>query len=159
MAHTISQERAGFLDENFTGFGFIDASPDKALFDTITSSAELHYLADIYNWDDGPEVLGWIIDSPYCDRGTAALLFWRAEPDFYTDYTDESEISFDDGILPLLQRLMQHWEAGFYTRAQIAYDRRSDPGAEALAANYGQKKWVIPDYLISPTQGKPLLFA
>ncbi|MBO2011415.1 DUF4274 domain-containing protein [Hymenobacter negativus] len=75
MAHAISQERANFLEANFFQFSFEEREPDRTLFDTITSPTELHYMAHIYNWDDGPEVLGWIIDSPYCDRGTSAMIF------------------------------------------------------------------------------------
>ncbi|WP_158851848.1 DUF4274 domain-containing protein [Algibacter sp. L1A34] len=32
-------------------------------------------------------MLNWIIDSPKCNKGIALLIFWRAIPDFYFDYT------------------------------------------------------------------------
>ena len=59
-----------------------------------------------------------------------------------------------DGVLPLLQRIMRHWEQGFYQRAQIAYDRSEDPGAEKLYENNPKRKWPIPAYLIEPTPGQ-----
>ncbi|MFD2721493.1 DUF4274 domain-containing protein [Hymenobacter monticola] len=158
MAHAISQERAKFLQEHFFEFSFKDSTPDKNLFDSITSPAELHYLAYIYNWDDGPEVLSWIVDSPNCDQGTAALIFWRSQPDFYQEYTDESEMSLQDGVLPLLQSIMGNWERGFYQQ-QIAYDRHDDPAAGKLYADNLREKWSVPNYLLVPTKGKPFLFA
>lgn len=154
MTHTISQERADFLEANFFQFSFEEREPDRALFNTISDPIDLHYLVHIYNWDDGPEVLGWIIDSPHCDRGTAAMIFWRSQPAFYTEYNQESEMDLPDGVLPLLQRIMQHWEQGFYQRTQIAYDRSEDPGAEDIYENKPKRQWPIPGYLIEPTPGK-----
>lgn len=158
MVHSISQKRADFLEENFFELSSHDREPDRALFDSITDPAELHYLADIYNWDDGAEVLGWIVDSPYCDRGTAALVFWRSQPDFYTEYALESEMSLPDGVLPLLQRIMLNWEQGFYARKQIAYNRSEDPAAEKDYGNNPRRKWQIPAYLMEPTAGNSFLF-
>lgn len=158
MAHSISQQRAEFLTASFFELSFQDREPDRTVFDSITDPVELHYLADIYNWDDGAEVLGWITDSPYCDRGTAALIFWRSQPDFYTEYAQESEMSLTDGVLPLLQRIMQNWERGFYVRQHIAYNHHEDPAAEQDYGNNPRSKWQIPAYLIEPTKGKPFLF-
>ena len=159
MAHGISQKRAAFLEANFFEFSFKEQVPNRELFDSLTSPTELHYLAHIYNWDDGPEVLGWIINSDYCDRGTAAMVFWRSQPDFYTEYNQESEMSLQDGVLPLLQQIMQNWERGFYQRERIAYNRSEDPSAEKLYENNPRRKWRIPAYLLAPTKGKQFLFA
>ena len=159
MAYSISQERADFLEENFFEFSFQEREPDRTLFNTITNPTELRYLAHIYNWDDGPEVLSWIINSEYCDRGTASMIFWRSQPDFYTEYNQESEMRLQDGVLPLLQKIMQRWEQGLYQREQIAYDHREDPAAEKDYENNPRRKWQIPMYLIEPTKGKPFLLA
>ena len=159
IAHSISQKRAEFLKENFLDLSFQDQKPDRAVFDSITDPAELHYLTDIHNWDDGVEVLSWIIDSPYCDWGTAALIFWRSQPDFYTEYAQESEMSLADGTLSLLKRIMQNWERGFYVRQHVAYNHREDPAAEKDYGNNPWSKWQIPAYLIEPTKGKPYLLA
>ena len=158
MAHSISKQRADFLEENFFEFSFREREPDRVLFDTIGDPNELHYLVHIYNWDDGPEVLRWIINSEYCDRGTAAMIFWRSQPDFYTEYTQESEIDFEDGVLTLLQNIMRNWERGFYQREQIAYNCSEDAGAEKIYADNPRRKWQIPAYVIEPTKGKPFLF-
>jgi hypothetical protein len=157
MAHSVSRKRADFLKENFFELSFQDRGPDQAIFDSITDPAELYYLADIHNWDDGAELLEWIASSPLCDQGTAALIFWRAQPDFYTEYAQESEMSLPDGVLPLLQGIMQKWEQGFYVRQQIAYNHREDPDAEQAYGNNPRSKWQIPAYLIEPTKGKPFL--
>ncbi|MGN6211121.1 DUF4274 domain-containing protein [Parafilimonas sp.] len=36
---------------------------------------EYHYITSIYNWDDGTEVLSWIINSSLCDSATAKMIF------------------------------------------------------------------------------------
>ena len=159
MAHTISQQRADFLEEHFVEFSFEERTPNKSLFDTITSPPELHYLAHIYNWDDGAEVLSWIINSPYCDRGTAALVFWRSQPEYYTQITDESETDWATEVYLLLRRIIQNWESGFYARATISYDPRDDAGAPRdINERNPEEKWPIPAYLKEPTKGQPFLF-
>ena len=115
MGHAISPERANFLEENFTGFGFTDGHPDQVLFDTLTDPVELHYLAHIYNWDDGAEALSWIINRPYCDKGTAALIFWRSQPEYFTQFTSESEENWATEVYLLLRNIIRNWESEFYT--------------------------------------------
>jgi hypothetical protein len=85
----ISWIRKAIINFNFFQFSFRSEDgeelPDKTIFDEL-SSEELHYLASIYNWDDGPTVLNWIVESPKCDLGTAIMIFWLAEPDYYFKY-------------------------------------------------------------------------
>jgi hypothetical protein len=157
-AHAISQERVDFLEANFFQLSLEEREPDRALFDTITDPIELHYLAHIYNWDDGPKVLGWIADSTYCDRGTAAMIFWRSQPDFHQEYTSELEMSLQDGVLPLLQSIIRNWEREFYQQ-QIAYNRHDDPAAGKFYPHNPREKWSVPKHLLKPTKGKPFFFA
>ena len=154
MAHSISQKRAEFLEENFFELSFQDQVPDRALFDSITDPAELHYLADGYNWDDGPELLEWIVSSPLCDQGTAALIFWRAQPDDYTEYASDEEMSCPDGVVSLLQHIIANWERGLYTQRNISYNRNEDPSAGEVYHST-TRKWSIPAFLLEPTPGQP----
>lgn len=155
MAYVVSRQRAVFLESNFFEFNFREQEPDRTLFDTITDSAELHYLAHIYNWDDGAEVLTWIIDSNHCDQGTAALVFWRSQPDYYTAFSNETEAEWAADVYTLLRRIVYNWESGFYKQKQIAYDPESDPGAPRnLDERNPIEKWAIPAYLKNSTPGK-----
>ena len=87
------------------------------------------------------------------------MIFWRSQPDFYTEYNQESEMNLQDGVLPLLQEIMQRWEQGLYQREQIAYDHHEDPAAEKDYENNPRRKWQIPMYLMELIKGKPYLFA
>ncbi len=154
MKYKISPKRAEILDNNFFEFSFNDKTPDKKLFDSITEPAELHYIADKYNWDDGPEVLAWIINNPICDIGTAKLIFWRAQPDDYTSYSSEEESS--DGVYTLLQNIITNFEKGFYKNEKILYDPLGDDGAPDINNENPNPKWKIPDYLKTRGKGKPI---
>jgi len=81
--------------------------PNRKLFNSF-SSAELHYLASIYNWDSGTTTLQWIIESPKCDLGTAIMIFWLAEPDYYFRYQSIPEDEFDADVWKLLQSILEN---------------------------------------------------
>lgn len=63
----VKPNRENFIKENFFELSFKDKKPEFEKFKTLNST-ELHYLADIYNWDDDIEVLFWIINSDKCDK-------------------------------------------------------------------------------------------
>ena len=66
-----------FIRENFIEFSFDSDDenylPDFKLFETLNSTDQ-YYLAENYNWDDGVEILKWIIESKKCDKGTASQI-------------------------------------------------------------------------------------
>lgn len=51
----------------------------------IRDSLFLHIIADNYNWDDGLEIPSAIINNPYCDLGTALMIFYLAEGEAILD--------------------------------------------------------------------------
>lgn len=101
-------QRKKFIIKNFFELSYKegDITPDFELFKTL-NSYEQFYLAEIYNWDDGSEVLKWIIESPICDKGTASLIFWSAEPDFYFDYTEQTIDDYEKDTFDLLQLILK----------------------------------------------------
>lgn len=54
-----------------------------AAYRLLSSPAALEYLVSIYNWDDGPEPILWVLKSPLCDRGTALKVYWLSRPEWY----------------------------------------------------------------------------
>ena len=63
-------------------------------------------LAENYNWDDGIEVLNWIINSPKCDLGTAILIFWESAPDYYAEYNIENIRESEKDTFDLLLKII-----------------------------------------------------
>lgn len=151
MTRFLSKQQTDFIKDHFFEFGFAGKEPDKEPFEKIETSAQLHYLADIYNWDDGAEVLDWIVSSSFCDKGTALLIFWRAEPDYYTKFENESEADTDKEIYLLLQEIIANWQSGFYTKEQF----RFDPTEEGYDVDYRypNEKWKIPNEMKRATKG------
>lgn len=89
--YVIHKDRATFIHNNFFEFSFNEESndeiePDRQKFEQLVHPAELHYLASIYNWDDGNTVPLWIVESPLCSKATAILVFWLTTPDYYRQY-------------------------------------------------------------------------
>lgn len=154
MKYKVSEKRAKFLDENFFEFSFNEKTPDKSIFDAITEAVELHYIADKFNWDDGPEVLNWIVNSPICDKGTAKLIFWRAQPDHYTRFADPKEADHDADVYELLRDIIDNFENNFYKSERIFYDPRQDSAISDVDYINPNTKWTIPEHLKTPSKGR-----
>lgn len=124
--------------------------PDLELFKTL-NSAEQYYLAYHYNWDDGIIVLDWIIDSPKCDKGTASLIFWRAEPDYYFDYTAETIDEYEKDVFDLLQKIVIKFKNKAFKNGRLKFD----PEKNGYNTDWETKLdiWEIPNELKKPTKG------
>lgn len=148
----VKPNRENFIKDNFFEFSFKDEKPDFEKFKTLNST-ELHYLADIYNWDDGVEILFWIINSDKCDKGTALMIFWRAVPDYYLE-KDENELQFyEKENYQLLKEIVASFKSNKFKKSKIKYNPNSD-----FEVNTDQVlKWDIPKEMIQPTRGfKPV---
>ena len=154
MDFFIDKSRVEFLQANFNELSFKRQKPSRELFLTITSPTELHFIADWYNWDDGIQVLEWIIDSELCDEGTAKLIFWRAQPQDYTAYEKVEEVTYGKEVFLLIKKIIDKFYTGFYTRALIAYDPSIDAD---LQYSNPKSKWAIPTQLKEPTKGGEVL--
>lgn len=67
-----------------------DFDTDEEFFEAlkeIDSSEELHYLAQILNWDDyrTPQAIEQVLGHPKCDAGTALQIYWMNEPEGLKD--------------------------------------------------------------------------
>lgn len=65
----------------------------KQLIAQLTNPEEIHYLATQYNWDNGDELIYEIVNHPHCDKGTALMLYYLAEPLlYYAKYKDIEDV-------------------------------------------------------------------
>jgi hypothetical protein len=134
-----------FIKEHFFEWSFkgADASPSKALFEELDHPVLLHFLADIYNWDDGSIILEWILDSPLCSRSTANLLFWRASPDFYLSYDIynlESCPDYNRDPFRVLSKIVEKYNSGQFSDINIELD----PSTEIEEISETNPKWTFP---------------
>jgi len=158
MKYHITKKRFKFLEDNFFEFSFEGREPDRTIFDGIEKPEELHVIAWFHNWDDGAEVLNWIVNSPVCDSGTAKLIFWRSQPDYYTTFSSEEDAGSNADVYCLLRTIIQNFEDGFYKKHEIAYDPNTDEGAP-MDIDYRdpEEKWEIPSWMKVPVQGGDIL--
>ena len=143
------------IQENFLEYSFDedkveDFIPDRKLFDKL-NSAEQYYLAEHYNWDDGVEVLNWIIDSKKCDKGTAAMIFWKAEPDYYMERTLATIEDYERDVFELLQKILLKFKNSKFKRSKLKFD----PVAAGYDTNVQSQHeiWELPNELRSATKG------
>ena len=156
----ISSKRVKFIKDNFFEFTFQDEDsekeviPDIKAFQSLTS-AEQYFLASIYNWDDGTTVLDWIIDSEICDKGTATMIFWMAEPDYYFDFTEETIDDWAKDVWKLLQRIVTKVKNGEFTKSKYGFN----PTKNGYQTEWESAKgiWELPNELIKGNKGiKPI---
>jgi hypothetical protein len=155
--YIIGPSKTRFIKDNLFEVSFrgdSEAKPKREHFDKLTTSRELHYLASIYNWDDGTEVLEWVINSPLCDKGTALLIFWRSEPDFYTRFDNEEEAEYERDVYRLVKNIIRNIETNYYKRSRIRFNAKDPP----YDTDYVDKraKWEIPGFMKRSVFGLPV---
>lgn len=148
--------KAKKIQDKFFEFSFNDKEPKPEDYKLLDSSSAMHYLASIYNWDDGTEVLDWIISNPKCDKGTVVMIFWRAEPADYTIYQNEIEADYNAEVFLLLKKIIGNFETGFYKKEQIHYDPTQD--GHNIEHIENDAKWKIPEFLKKNTKGGTVLY-
>ena len=151
------------IKKNFIEFSFNDdiengeeTIPDFEKFKTL-NSAEQFFLADKYNWDDGPIVLKWIAESEKCDKGTACLIFWRAEPDYYFKFSEDTIDEYERGIWALLQLILKRFKANNFKKSKFEFI----PMQEGYKTDWTTELdiWKLPEELKTGIIGsKPFTF-
>ena len=74
--------------------------------------------------------MDWIIDSPKCDKGTAYLIFWRAEPDYYYDYTAETIEDYQADVWHLLQKIVGRFKKDDFKSSKFEFIPAKGGGLE-----------------------------
>jgi len=107
------------------------------------------------NWDSSFRVLDWIISQPGCDKANAAFVFWAAEPLHHLRLIAAGETPSSEGFR-LLDTVLRNWKAGFYKRAELAWqESRRTAYRAAVAALPGQRDPLsVPEDLLGPLDGR-----
>jgi hypothetical protein len=137
--YLIPEARKQFLLDNFVEYNFgeddegNEIQPSKQVFDSITDPAEIFFIAERCNWDDGALIPQWIIDSPLCTKAAALVIFWTSAPDEYMEYNFGEKIrgynhgpgeidEHETSILNLLEKLVQRFERNDFCDYKIKFD-------------------------------------
>ena len=98
--------------EFYKWLAFGDADPD-----------DWHRFAMEGNWDfHDPEIYLWIVSQPECDKATALLYFWKAQPEYELEYPEASNAHDREGYA-LINFIRERWLADFYVRSELEFIR------------------------------------
>jgi len=139
----IPKDRKEFIEAHFSQ----GDSPTRKEFEQLTTSAELHYLAENYTWEDGVEVLQWIAESDFCSEATALMIFWLSQPEDYIEYSWNAKKFpeyFEVEVFDLIRTIVENFKKGFYKKTDISYDPKEDmPESD-----------IVPEMMLQATSGE-----
>jgi hypothetical protein len=92
-------------------------SNDPAL---LRTSRELHGFAQSYNWDGGTDAMVEIIRHPLCDRGTALMIYWLAQPEDVKEMPGKSPELVRDAY-DLIVEIEKRIQSNGFARQTIGY--------------------------------------
>ncbi len=122
-----------------------------------TESAEvLHHRVEAYNWNDGFQFPLEVLRHSRCDRGTAFLLFWLAEPYAVLEsHTGSVEASGEH--LDFLTEARERLLAGRFasSRIQVTVQEATGGGMNKLGL-LKLRRAAVPKVLYETTPGAPV---
>ena len=139
---------------------FIETSfPNKELSRAKRNFKKLNtwdqfYLASIYNWDDGVEILNWIITSKKCAKATASLIFWSSDPDYYLNNKKQLRPE-DEKVKDLLLNIIEKFKSNSFNWNLISFRLTSFSLESNVPENI--QDWNLPEELIKPIKGLPII--
>lgn len=89
--------------------------------------ARAHRTAKNFNWDYGCEKLLEIIRRR-CDLGTALLIYWGGQPDFFRRFKRQSDLTVGHDAFAMLVEIERNVANGFYTHRNIPFNPFDDNG-------------------------------
>jgi uncharacterized protein DUF4274 len=123
----------------------------------VETAEELHEFADKMNWDGGGAGrLMRVLAHPLCDRGTALLIYWRANPIFYLKYGTRERVQAE--LWPAALEdwdMLRHMESrlatpGSFATAKIPFDPANDHGRDLTK----QRRNRMPRFIFGYGDGK-----
>ncbi len=89
--------------------------------------ARAHRTAKNFNWDYGCDKLREIIHRR-CDLGTALLIYWSGQPDFFRRYKRRTDLKVGRAVYDMLVEIERNVAADFYTHRNIPFNPFDDGG-------------------------------
>ena len=123
--------------------------------DQLQTPEEVHVYAACYNWDDGDAAMRRLIDHPAIDAGTVRLIYWRASPQFFCQYTARDEVpDWVRSDYDLVKEIEQRFREGFYGHSSFHFDPRNYGGMDLTQeTTVVDIKQPIPDHMFQATPG------
>lgn len=115
----------------------------------------LHRFANRYNWDEGTYAMDAVARHPKCALGTALLVYWLANPYWYTQWRSAAS-SKDPEAFAMLAYIEARIAKNGYMHAGIAFDPRKE---ELTSTTYPgtPKKRALPAQVFAATRTKDIV--
>ena len=116
-------DTSGFDDADWERFDAEMKTQTRAFCRDNPDPEELHAFADTWNWDDGTWALEEILGNPACEAATALLIYWRAAPEWYLQYSDrDAAASWEREDFDFLIRLEARYLAAEFRVGSLSFD-------------------------------------
>ncbi|MEM7738412.1 MAG: DUF4274 domain-containing protein [Deinococcota bacterium] len=123
----------------------------RAFIESNTNPLELHTFANTYNWDDGDEPMIQIAHHPYCEAGTALLIYWRGGAAWQSQYASRDEVERGDHeMYDLIHYIQDKYLAGGHPKKFVNYDPADENDAIPPDPERGEGKQEIPSIMYEP---------
>ncbi len=125
------------------------------LFDKIMrkpfSTEELYRRAQTHNWDEGFKFLRNILEHQNCDRGTALMMYWNSNPEYFTKYESEDELqSWEKSNYRFIKMIEEKYPT--IEQEFIIYDPYEDEKVGLHKGKFEVKK-ILPEIMYQKTKG------
>jgi len=101
------------------------------------STENLHKVGSSWNWDQGTDILRWIIEQPECDRSTVKLIFLLCPGEDLLRFPSRDKVANHQlDAFDLANRIADLWNSGFYKHAEVKFD----PAEEGMQIYRKQEK-------------------
>lgn len=127
-----------------------------AFIENNTNPLELHVFADTYNWDKDDGAMVRIAQHPYCEAGTALMIYWLIDPVYYlAKYASRKEAEEDPGYVSLehydlLHYIQNKYISGGYPKKFVSYDPVGNNDAAPPDKTRGEGKQEVPPIMYEP---------
>jgi Domain of unknown function (DUF4274) len=120
-------------------------------YSDLETPEEIHAFVDSWNWDLGCQELSDMLDGPYCDRGTALLMYWRGGAGFHRQYSSINEVPghAQEGY-EFIQKVKEALENNDFNSAQFTFETKH----ELDQYNDVERKWDHPESTKIPVIGE-----
>jgi hypothetical protein len=147
--HSFSEEEQIELDEN-ENFGESKIVERQLVsFHKLDSTEELHYLMKSWNWDDGNEIPKLVLNHYKCDYGTALMVYWMFDPDYYYELHSKNKIpDFQQDDFETLKMLENKLLTDYFKFSKIKFNPASYASVRDL------ENLLIPEDLKKESNGE-----
>lgn len=91
----------------------------EAFLREATNPRELHAFVYLWNWDNGAAEMTQIASHPHCDKGTALMLFWLTDPEYWLENPRKEAYS---GVYRVIDTVLKRVSTDDFATSDIPFE-------------------------------------